>query len=190
MGTWASPTTAEKAKQLAELMSRPLAVRGAEEMLHGIIGDDTLFDLIANARAWHPDADARSLVAVVLDDWLNWTPRKPWSEPWEPGVEETLRGILEEHVARMGDDDVLHRMAKYSEDDARAAVARCLGLKAGEKESLEVVRGLLPVVCEVRSPDGQRFRFDRIWSVVSDAPELEGEEPAPQGLSPVPASAA
>jgi len=177
MGTWASPTTSEKASRLAAVMSEPLPVRGAEETLYGLVGDDTLFDMIAHARSFRPGGDARSLVAATLDEWLNWTPRDSWNEPWEAGVEATLRAVLDEHVARIGEDDLLGRMAKFSEDDARVAVADVIGLDQEEAARLRVEAGLLPAVFVVTDTDGKRYRFERVWGVVTEAPEPAAEAP-------------
>jgi hypothetical protein len=69
-GTWAMPDTPEKIQALKAFMSKeqpvgPDAVNAAEA-LYNIIGDDDLFDRLAELARFDPDADAR----IVVKDWI------------------------------------------------------------------------------------------------------------------------
>lgn len=71
-GTWAIPETPEQIRELKQLMSAPLPVGvdglNATNLIYGLIGDDELFDSIAELAEQDPDADARDLIAARLKD--------------------------------------------------------------------------------------------------------------------------
>lgn len=74
-GMWASPFTMENAKQVAELLSKPITY---EELNSGegkqkywnIIGDDEFWDNVADEAFDIPEADARYLIVKFLEDWI------------------------------------------------------------------------------------------------------------------------
>lgn len=171
MGTWASPTTVNKADELARLMSAPLSVREAEEKLYSLMGDDTLFDMIALARSFHSDTDVRGIVAAVLDEWLNWTPRNTWVQPWEPGADDKLSGLLDGLRDEIGEDDVVHLMCRFGSDDARRIVSEVLDLQEADASKLKVDKGFVSGTYVVTALDGRLFRFDRVYGVTIEAPE-------------------
>lgn len=61
-GTWALPDTPEKAEKLQQLMSQELTVgpdaTNATEQLYDLVGDDELFDILADVSMIDPDANA------------------------------------------------------------------------------------------------------------------------------------
>jgi hypothetical protein len=65
-GTWDLPDTPEKKAKLVDLMSKPLIVgpdaTNATEQLYDLIGDDELFDQLAELADNDPNADCRELV--------------------------------------------------------------------------------------------------------------------------------
>jgi hypothetical protein len=65
-GTWDIPDTPEKKAKLVDLMSKPLIVgpdaTNATEQLYDLIGDDELFDQLAELADNDPNADCRELV--------------------------------------------------------------------------------------------------------------------------------
>lgn len=69
-GTWAMPDTPEKVQALKAFMSKeqPLGpdAMNATSALYNIIGDDDLFDRLAELARFDPDADAR----IVVKDWI------------------------------------------------------------------------------------------------------------------------
>lgn len=71
-GTWAVPDTDVEVDQLKLLMSKPFPVgpdaTNATEQLYDIIGDDRLFDELADLAAQDPNADARPLVQARLEE--------------------------------------------------------------------------------------------------------------------------
>lgn len=74
-GMWASPFTMENAKQVAELLSKPITYKelDSEEGKHkywNIIGDDKFWDSVADEAFDIPEADARYLIVKFLEDWI------------------------------------------------------------------------------------------------------------------------
>jgi len=71
-GTWSKPDTPEKQQQLRTILSQPLPVgpdaTNATEQLHDLIGDDQLFDDLAELARRDADADARPLIISRLRD--------------------------------------------------------------------------------------------------------------------------
>ena len=71
-GTWATPDTAQTKKQLQQLMAKELPVgpdaTNATEQLYDVLGDDQLFDQLAELADQDPDADARPLIQARLEE--------------------------------------------------------------------------------------------------------------------------
>jgi hypothetical protein len=71
-GTWAMPDTPEKVQALKAFMSKeqPLGpdAMNATSALYNIIGDDELFDQLAELARSNPDADARIVVRNWIED--------------------------------------------------------------------------------------------------------------------------
>ena len=69
-GTWATPDTAQTKKQLQQLMAKELPVgadaTNATEQLYDLLGDDQLFDQLAELADQDPDADARPLIQARM----------------------------------------------------------------------------------------------------------------------------
>lgn len=86
-GTWAAPQTYKQAMRLRELMSKPLPLSVAQKRLYHLVGDDILFDWLdemARSAEYSPDHDARYLVALRLEQWMNDLDNSEWSQPWDP----------------------------------------------------------------------------------------------------------
>lgn len=71
-GTWSMPETPEQLARLEELMAEPIPVgadaTNATEQLYDLVGDDVLFDRLADLAARDPDADARPIVQQRLEE--------------------------------------------------------------------------------------------------------------------------
>ena len=71
-GSWALPDTDDEIDQLLDLFSEPLPVgvdaQNATNALYNIVGDDNLFDRLAELATTDPEADAREVVASWLYD--------------------------------------------------------------------------------------------------------------------------
>jgi hypothetical protein len=69
-GTWAVPDTPAAEAELKLLMSKPLPVgadaTNATEQLYDLIGDDELFDQLADLAARDANADARPVIQARL----------------------------------------------------------------------------------------------------------------------------
>ncbi len=77
-GTWSRPDTPEKIQQLQNFMSQPQPVgpdaANATAQLGDILGNDRLFDLLANAANQDPESDARDIVRAWIDVTANTDP--------------------------------------------------------------------------------------------------------------------
>jgi len=67
-GTWSIPDTPEKVKELKDLMQQELPADEAQDKMYGILGDDELFDDIAEMAEKDPKADVRGMIVRRLDD--------------------------------------------------------------------------------------------------------------------------
>ena len=67
-GTWSIPDTPEKVKELKDLMKQELPADEAQDKMYGILGDDELFDDIAEMADKDPKADVRGMIVRRLDD--------------------------------------------------------------------------------------------------------------------------
>jgi hypothetical protein len=71
-GTWALPDTPEQKERLKELLSSELIVgpdaTNAVEQLYDLVGDDQLFDQLADLASKNPDADARDIIVARLQE--------------------------------------------------------------------------------------------------------------------------
>ena len=62
-GTWSLPKTPKQKAELKKLLSKPLPAKGAADKLYDLIGDDELFDDIADfEKEMGPKSDVRDLV--------------------------------------------------------------------------------------------------------------------------------
>lgn len=69
-GSWAVPYTLEQAKELEELLSKPLpADQASKDILYNLMGDDKLFDQI-DASEDEGNKDVRPLIRSCLREWL------------------------------------------------------------------------------------------------------------------------
>jgi hypothetical protein len=101
-GTWAKPEGEDQVSELIDLLSEPLIVgvdaQNATNALYNIIGDDRLFDQLGELAEANPDADARDVVMV-----------------W---VEENMPEIYGQIMSTIGDEDTPDQ---YSEGDTYGA---------------------------------------------------------------------
>ena len=66
--TWSIPDTPEKVRELKDLMSKELPADEAQDKIYGLLGDDELFDDIAEMEEKDPKADVRGMIVRRLDD--------------------------------------------------------------------------------------------------------------------------
>lgn len=74
-GMWASPFTMENAKQVAEILSKPITYEElnseeGKQKVWNIIGDDEFWDNVADEAFDNPEEDARYLIIKFLEDWM------------------------------------------------------------------------------------------------------------------------
>ena len=94
MGTWALPQTVKQAKELQELVAKPLPAKVATNKLHHLLGDDDLFDLITEAREKDGDnCDVRIFIEFSLKDFLE--NRKEAVKPWNKQAYKICQNICE-----------------------------------------------------------------------------------------------
>jgi hypothetical protein len=71
-GTWTLPDTPEAEAKLRQLMSTELPVgadaTNVKEQLYDILGDDQLFDRLADLAEQNPDADARPIIQQRMEE--------------------------------------------------------------------------------------------------------------------------
>ena len=102
-GTWSIPDTPEKVRELKDLMSKELPADEAQDKIYGILGDDELFDAIAEMEEKDPKADVRGMIVRRLDD-LGLIKKK---------VNETTEALTEEQFDEAaGEKDACYHKVK------------------------------------------------------------------------------
>jgi hypothetical protein len=102
-GTWSIPDTPEKVKELKDLMKQELPADEAQDKIYGILGDDELFDDIAEMEEKDPKADVRGMIVRRLDD-LGLIKKK---------VNETTEALTEEQFDEAaGEKDACYHKVK------------------------------------------------------------------------------
>ena len=100
-GTWAVPDTDDEIGKLIEILSNPLPAgvdgQNATNILYDIIGDDRLFDQIAEVAKVDPEEDVRS----VVENWL----------------QDHLPHIYQQIQMEIGDPDIPAEPAEYDVDE-------------------------------------------------------------------------
>jgi hypothetical protein len=111
-GTWALPEGPEEIARLKELMAEPLPVgpdaTNATEQLYDLLGDDTLFDELAEMAQMDANADARPAIQrrlqqLGLDNIL--TDRQPVAEPVQQEDLDT-DGVMMTRPSNMSSESV------------------------------------------------------------------------------------
>lgn len=69
-GTWEVPDSIDRAKELYQILQKPVPAKDAVKMIGHLIGDDGLFDAIGNATAEEPHTDVRNRIADTIKKWL------------------------------------------------------------------------------------------------------------------------
>ena len=102
-GTWSIPDTPEKVRELKDLMKQELPADEAQDKIYGILGDDELFDDIAEMEEKDPKADVRGMIVRRLDD-LGLLKKK---------VNETTEALTEEQFDEAaGEKDACYHKVK------------------------------------------------------------------------------
>ena len=100
-GTWALPENEAEAKQLANLMNKPIPLgqdaEDATNALGGLIGDDELFDDLGVAADSDPEADARPIIMGWLMDHV---------DDYDKKYKETMQMTLDMIRADGNDSDI------------------------------------------------------------------------------------
>jgi hypothetical protein len=100
-GTWAVPDTDDEIDKLIDILSNPLPAgvdgQNATNILYDVIGDDRLFDQIAEVAKVDPEEDVRS----VVENWL----------------QDHLPNIYQQIQADIGDPDVPEPFEQGQEDE-------------------------------------------------------------------------
>jgi hypothetical protein len=111
-GTWATPDTPEKQKQLIELMSKEFTVgpdaTNATEQLYDLIGDDELFDQLEALAEKDADADCRQ---VVMD--------RMQMLSHDPDIQEVINAVQISDQATMNPAEPTDAGASANPDDAQ-----------------------------------------------------------------------
>ena len=102
-GTWSIPDTPEKVRELKDLMKQEFPADEAQDKIYGILGDDELFDDIAEMEEKDPKADVRGMIVRRLDD-LGLIKKK---------VNETTEALTEEQFDEAaGEKDACYHKVK------------------------------------------------------------------------------
>jgi len=173
MGSWAYPNTVERVRRLESLMETPVRAEGAEELLHDLIGDDSLLDNIHLAKGNDPAADVRPAIASTLEEWTRWYSVEQFMDPWEPGTRERVREL----ATSFADADYAGLFPRpLNPDTPDAAVAIVQNILGDDPDrpvtDYDKVRRIMPGVYAVVDPDeGTLFRVETARNLVIPAHE-------------------
>lgn len=100
-GTWAAPQTAREARELTQIMQTPIPANQASDQIYHLMGDDELFDQIAEVEQENGEEDIRPLIANRLKEWINKAERQKgfsdWKNPWDPEALNILEDIVRKY---------------------------------------------------------------------------------------------
>jgi hypothetical protein len=151
MGVTTVPKTPQAMEALEAIMGSPLEARGASGKVFGLLNDDTLHDMLDLAARSGPDVDVRPLVALSLDEFVNWAGDASWP------------GDVRERGAAL--------VSRFADAASLALVADILGIpRASAQERLDARRGTAPGTHAVRDAEtGEIFRVEAVYGVVLGA---------------------
>lgn len=167
MGVSFVPKTDEAMAALERLMDAPLPAGKAPDRLMGILVSDNLFDMLDRGAARGRGTDARPLVALELDEFVNWSDTGAWPED----VVERGRALVE----RFRDADIadhVDRLVMPATSEAAALeIARVLDLPASAPDGrIEVRPGSAPGSFVARdSGTGKAYRIEAVYGVAFEA---------------------
>lgn len=149
MGIWSIPNTDEAMSEVERVMSRPLGARVAGDMLYRLTGDARLYDMLGMAKGRDAEADVRPLVAMLLDEWSNWTPSESLSPSWGRPLRDRARRLAQ----AFKDSSVSELVPTAMPDEPEAAIAKVVA------------------ILDVRGGYGNRFMATRahgpgVWAVL------------------------
>ena len=93
MGVWALPQTVKQAKELQKLVAKPLSPKVAADKLYHLLGDDDLFDKIAEVEKDGRNYDVRIFVESALRDFLD--NKENAMKPWDKEALKICQNICE-----------------------------------------------------------------------------------------------
>lgn len=157
MGTWAYPNDDAKVDRLARLMAHRMDAEHKGDLFN-LLGDDTLFDMIDGLP---PMGDMRPLVAMALDEMVNWTV--------EARYFERLSAMGEPFKDVPFADLSTKPVSDGRPESAIAAVKEIVDPEAND-DRFEAEPGLSPGTHAVRDLDtGKIFRFEHVYGVTIEA---------------------
>lgn len=94
-GCWSCPDTVQKAKELVNLLNKPLPASEASDKLYHLLGDDDLFDDIADYEYEEgPDYDVSFLVKSWIVNNILRSGDVEWNKEFDPKVINILKNAL------------------------------------------------------------------------------------------------
>ncbi len=184
MGVSFVPKTDEAMAELERLMDAPFPAWRAVRGLHGVLVSDNLFDMLDRCQSLGPDTDARPVVALELDEFVNWAD----ASAWEAGVAERGRALVE----RFRDADIARHVDRLTipatAEAATRAIAGVLDLSATAAAGrIDVRPGSAPgTFVALDAETGDAYRVEAVYGVVFEAlPEVR-ERVEAEFASPAP----
>jgi len=194
-GAWPYPHTEERAKKVADLMKESFTPAEADKILHGLLGNDTLFDAINKSKD-SKSVDIRPEIKNYIKQMLEMYHKDPGSFKYgfEPKALEILHSIVDEGVAEENKNTTLEDLMKQELIKVGAIVEyrkkKCKVTKIEESKLFITIPGQEGAVgiegCkEVQvAPDGMMVILPTTDPVTSEAPEAVEpvEVPSEEGL--------
>lgn len=162
-GMWASPFTIENAKQVAELLSKPITYEElnseeGKQKYWNIIGDDEFWDNVADEAFDIPEADARYLIVKFLEDWIetkeNFNP-DAYSQKAEDIIKKAIfmfNGIAEDMSKSIKEDRLFNKqLTPLPSKDAK--------LNKGDKVTIDGQNGEIIEVKPMKMSDTCTYKI-------------------------------
>lgn len=168
MGVWAYPDSEEKVTSLEIKMSSPIPARRADADLYHLVGDDTFFDMTSGVPS---SADVRPLVAITLDEWVNWS--APGSFQSGTVSFDRLRDLIEPYRHAPISDLSTEPVSDGSPEAAMSGLWAIVGEPAEspvDASRFDVAPGYAPATHALRDREtGKVYRYEHVYGVVVEA---------------------
>jgi len=132
-GTWATPDTPKKMRQLKKLLAGKLTAKNAPKLLYNLVGNDDLYDLIGEIRKSEgPNADVRDAVKF----WLAAHPEVGFKEDTDYTSPEEINDLLNEKLDKNSD------MGDYIDDFQKSDAPQFKGKSKEKRREMAIAAKL------------------------------------------------
>lgn len=123
-GTWALPDSRETASQFLDLLKKPIPLASASDVLYDVLGDDELFDRIADLKDLSKkdkiDPSTIDVRGVVIRRMKELLKQSPGWKNQDPKVISTLKSLLKVDESKLISEGIFDFFGPSAQEKAKA----------------------------------------------------------------------